>query len=59
MQELNYVVHIEDGIVLDEVFLETLDQLVQGVTGCKIIRSKIEDNEAIVESGDWEEEDEQ
>jgi hypothetical protein len=59
MQELIYVVHIEDGIVLDDTVLEKLDETITEITGCKVIRSRIEDEGTIVENGEWEvEEDE-
>ena len=54
MQEITYVVHIEDGVVLDDTFLEVLDQTIEGIAGCKVIRSKVEDDEVVVENGEWE-----
>ncbi len=52
MQEIIYQVQIEDGIVLDDTFLELLDQMVENMTGCKVIRSKVEDIGTIVENGE-------
>lgn len=59
MQRLVYTVDIEDGISLDDTFLETLDQVVEDITGCKVMRSKVMDDDAIVENGEWEEEEDE
>ena len=59
MQEITYVVHIGGGIVLDDVFLEKMDEAVYEITGCTIIKSRIEDLGTIVENGEWEEEEDE
>lgn len=59
MQELIYTVHIENGIILDDIALKALDDFVEDMTECKVIRSKIEDDGTIVENGEWEDEEDE
>ncbi len=56
MQELIYVVHIENGVCLDDTLLEKLDENIEDITGCNVVRSSIEDDGVIVENGEWEDE---
>lgn len=59
MQELIYAVYIRDGIVLDDVVLEKIDAFIEELTGCKVIKSRIEDIGTIVENGEWEDEEDE
>lgn len=54
MQNIIYQVHIEDGIVLDDAFLVALDITIEGITESNVIRSKVEDEDTVVENGEWE-----
>jgi hypothetical protein len=59
MQEIIYQIYIENGIVLDDVFLEKLNKAIEDITECKVIRSRVGDEGTVVETGEWEDEEDE
>ena len=54
MQRITYTVDIDEEIYGDPFLLETLNVIIEQEVGCKVIRSRIETDEEIIEIGEWE-----
>ena len=54
MQRLIYTVEIDEEIYGNTYLLEVVNEAIEQETGCKVLRSRLETDEEIIELGDWE-----